>query len=265
MPKYLYVVDLDDTLLTKKKKIRKKTIRFIKKITQKGNMFCICTGRPFAGAIEYYNTINVKMPMITDNGATIYFLDTTKQFSIDLKIFKKFIIEVHDFIIAGITANDNTIYIQNKKEVPSWLIHDEVKETIIKEGNLKDIVDKDLILPNLWVKEDKQKEFQIILDKYHDTIGYRNWGLFDKKYSYELFSVSASKGLAMNYLKEKFNLDYSVSFGDQWNDLSMIELADYGVAMKNAVKVLKDNAKYQTYKDCDHNGVVHFIKKKKLF
>lgn len=266
MPKYLYTVDLDDTLLTRKKKIRKKTISVIKKITNKGNMFCICTGRPYSGAINFYKTLNLKMPMITDNGASIYFLDNdTKTFTIDLKIFQNFLTEVQDYIVSGITTIDKTIYIENREHVPNWIIHDEVPGIIIKEGILKDIIDKDVILPNLWVKKDNLKEFQDILDKYHETINFRNWGLHDEKYSYELFSVNASKGLAMNFLKEKFNLDYTVAFGDQWNDLSMIELADYGVAMKNAVDILKDKAKYQTDKDCDHNGVIHFIKKNKLF
>ena len=34
MPKYLVACDLDDTLLTKDKKITNKTLRFIKKFTQ---------------------------------------------------------------------------------------------------------------------------------------------------------------------------------------------------------------------------------------
>ena len=45
----------------------------------------------------------------------------------------------------------------------------------------------------------------------------------------------------------------------------MIEMAHYGVAMINAVDELKQAAKYQTKKDNNHNGVVHFIKKNKLF
>ena len=44
MPKYLVACDLDDTLLTKDKKITNKTLRFIKKFTDSGNYFVLCTG-----------------------------------------------------------------------------------------------------------------------------------------------------------------------------------------------------------------------------
>ena len=68
-------------------------------------------------------------------------------------------------------------------------------------------------------------------------------------------------------LAKEFEIDEdkTCAFGDQRNDLSMIEMAHYGVAMINAVDELKQAAKYQTKKDNNHNGVVHFIKKNKLF
>ena len=56
-----------------------------------------------------------------------------------------------------------------------------------------------------------------------------------------------------------------MAFGDQYNDLSMIKEAHYGVAMINAVEDLKKETIYFTTSDFNHNGVIKFIKKNKLF
>ena len=65
MPKYLVACDLDDTLLTKDKKITNKTLRFIKKFTDSGNYFVLCTGRPLVGALQYWEILSknkINMP-----------------------------------------------------------------------------------------------------------------------------------------------------------------------------------------------------------
>jgi hydroxymethylpyrimidine pyrophosphatase-like HAD family hydrolase len=56
-----------------------------------------------------------------------------------------------------------------------------------------------------------------------------------------------------------------MSFGDQLNDISMIEEAHYGVAMINAVGELKSYTKYVTDYDFNNNGVIEFIKKHNLY
>ena len=92
--------DLDDTLLTKNKKITWKSKRFIRKYVKRGNYFIICTGRPFAGAKKYYDSLKIKMPFICDNGASIYFphLNKTKFFDIRLETFQRFLRKIGDCV-----------------------------------------------------------------------------------------------------------------------------------------------------------------------
>ena len=47
MSKYLTVCDLDESLLTRNKKIKRKSIKFIHKYINKGNYFILCTVRPY--------------------------------------------------------------------------------------------------------------------------------------------------------------------------------------------------------------------------
>jgi len=72
---YLVLCDLDNTLLTKKKHITLRSLLAIKSFVRKGNFFVIASGRPLSGTIKYYKQLGVKMPMVCDNGASIYFPD----------------------------------------------------------------------------------------------------------------------------------------------------------------------------------------------
>lgn len=268
MSKYLTVCDLDDTLLTTKKKIRRKSIHFIKKYLQKGNYFVICTGRPFNGAISFYNMLPKGMPMITDNGGVIHYPTEngfkTISFDTPKEIMVEFLQQIDDSILSGCATVGNNHYIQNRAETPSWIIHNELESNII-EGQLKDILNENPILVNLWLKEGTIENFEKIANRYSEYFLYRNWGFYNDRYSIEIYPKDASKGNAMEYLAKEFKVDYTCAFGDQWNDLSMIMQADYGIAMINAVDRLKVAAKYQTEKDHNHNGVVHYLKKNKLY
>ena len=140
MPKYLVVSDLDDTLLTSKKKITKKTLKYIKKYTDSGNYFVYCTGRPLAGALKYWEMLSknkIYMPIITSNGGAIYFppsfnIDNIYN-RIDLKSFKEFCFKVKDCIHCAEARVDNKSYIENLNEVPWWITHFS-EDTIIYEG-----------------------------------------------------------------------------------------------------------------------------------
>lgn len=266
MSKYLVVCDLDNTLLTDKKKITKKSLKFIKKFVNKGHYFVICTGRPISSAIDYYNIINLDMPVISDNGGLITFPKQNKkiEFAIKLETFKELLTKTDEYIMTAFCNSKEKLFIQNRPDVPKWLMH-YLPETKIIEGHLLDIIDINPLLPNIWVKDGCYEKFIEVLEEYKDEIGYRYWGFYAGRHSFELFSTKASKGLAMNYLKEMLNCDITISFGDQLNDLSMIEMADIGVAMINSIDEVKTKTKYVSKKDYNHNGVIHFLKKNKMY
>ena len=266
MPKYLVACDLDDTLLTKDKKITNKTLRFIKKFTDSGNYFVLCTGRPLVGALQYWEILSknkINMPIITSNGGAIYFPPSmninTIYNRIDLERFNEFTKRIQDTIICAETRVDNRIYIENTKEVPDWITHFSL-DTIITEGKFSEIVAEGPIISNIWIKEECIDKFNEVANDYKDIMYFRNWGHYDDRYSFEILSKSASKGDAMNYLKDLFKCDLTIAFGDQLNDISMLQMANYGVAMINAKPEVKEKAKYITRKDFNNNGVIDFLK-----
>ena len=266
MPKYLVDSDLDDTLLTKDKRITKKTLRYIKKFTDSGNYFILCTGRPLVGAFDYWEMLSkykINMPIITSNGGAIYFPPSMNRENIynriDLKTFNEFTSRIQEFIICAEARVDNRSYIENRNEVPWWITHFS-EDTILTEGKFSEILAEGPVLANIWIKSDAIDEFNKIAEDYKDVMYFRNWGQYDDRYSIEILSKNASKGDAMNYLKDLFKCDFTVAFGDQLNDISMLQMANYGVAMINAKPEVKEKARYITKKDFNNNGVIDFLK-----
>ena len=172
MPKYLVVSDLDDTLLTKKKKITKKSLRFIKKFVREGNYFVFCTGRPLTGAMQYWEMLSknkIYMPIITSNGGAIHFPPTYKTENIyirvDLKRFKELCEKIKDFIVCAEARIDNRVYIENADEVPWWIKHFS-DDTIIYEGIFHEVIAEGPIIANIWIKEDAFDEFNKIAKEF---------------------------------------------------------------------------------------------------
>ena len=55
-------------------------------------------------------------------------------------------------------------------------------------------------------------------------------------------------------------LDEMVFFGDGLNDIDMIKNCGIGVALSNALPIVKENANFVTTYDHDHDGVIEFLK-----
>jgi len=72
------------------------------------------------------------------------------------------------------------------------------------------------------------------------------------------FSGSASKKSALKKLQKLVGCDELVVFGDNLNDLSMIEIADRSYAPANALPEVKERVT-AVLEDCDSDGVAKFL------
>ena len=81
-------------------------------------------------------------------------------------------------------------------------------------------------------------------------------------YFFELLHPQASKGNALKIIAEKLGIkrEEVMAIGDSGNDLSMIQYAGLGVAMENAMDILKKHADYITLSN-NQAGVAHAIRK----
>ena len=78
----------------------------------------------------------------------------------------------------------------------------------------------------------------------------------------EIVRKNVSKFSAIKYISkiEKIRITNTISFGDNYNDLEMLEKSKYGVAMGNASENIKSKVSYTT-KSCDEDGVEFFLRR----
>jgi len=85
------------------------------------------------------------------------------------------------------------------------------------------------------------------------------YDIYTKVYNLELTNVLGTKRKALEYLKGYLKVDKLHCFGDNMNDASMFELADYSYAVSNGNEELKKMAT-NIIGSNEENGVANFLK-----
>lgn len=262
--KHLVLLDLDGTALYDWKTISQETINSVKKVITLGHIVVIATGRPFRSSKVFYDTLGLKTPIINYNGALIHnphdqtFKEITNYISLDsiLKVFD----DIDNLIENAFCEYYEDIYLYKKAENIMPLIHPEGGKII--EGEFKNTLKTN---PNgcilLASKGNTQLVEEYLDNNFKGILNHRNWGN-EYEQVIEVYSPNTCKGIAMNHISEYFNIrnEKIIAFGDGYNDVEMIKNAGIGVAMENAVEIVKEVASKQTLSNQNH-GVAHFLNK----
>ncbi|MCF0217831.1 MAG: Cof-type HAD-IIB family hydrolase [Malacoplasma sp.] len=245
-------VDLDGTLLNKRKKIDNKNLIAIKNFVSANNNFVIATGRWPVSAFVYNQTIqqfsNIKNKyLICLNGANIFDLNKNQliyESAIDNQVFASIIDNLNQFKIS--------LWIYSQKGIEQKIIYSykiPIKR-VIGKFNYGKIVEID----KQAIKEDKiykmlafsysKQQMQAVLEwlklNFKDKLS-----VFEiNSKTIEITAVAVSKGNAILKLQEieKFSLDNTIAFGDSANDLSMFQVCNRAICFSDHKKRLTDCA-----------------------
>lgn len=236
------VTDLDGTLLDTEKNISDENIKAIKKFREDGGKFTIATGRGHFMSKPYYNKLNIDVPLVIYNGAAIF------DYKNDKFIWKCTLPNMaREYIKSVIEKFDDIgIEILLDKDVYVVAINDyeQAHLDLEKTEHIRCSVDD---VPDGWIKilmvidENRINELAEFLNKNcSEGVDY----IQSSEHYYEMLPKNANKGIAMLKLLEltgNTNL-YSVAIGDFMNDISMITMANLGVAVQNAEPQVKECA-----------------------
>ena len=267
----LICIDMDGTLLMDQQNVSEENKKAIKEAVSRGVHVAITTGRVYNCAKLYSDEIGLKTPIIASNGAfiggsngeTIYnnplsaneikdFLSLTKQYGLLSYLTGNL------GIVSTMELPDNHIYkVLNKRLKDEEKIKFEVIDNIDNAFKLypnqllKGVcIEKNNISKLIKVKKElKQLNPELeIVSSWDDN--------------FEIMKKGSSKGEAVAQLAKYFNLkrDEVMCIGDSENDLSMIEYAGVGVAMGNAIDIVKNSAQYVTLPNTE-SGVAKAIEK----
>lgn len=246
----LIVSDIDGTLLPYEHKVMPEEIySLIEAVTAKGIRFMIASGRDAGSIKELFAPVQDKISYISGNGAIyvegeeVLFTQPFQQEYIrafldslvgDMNLLPVIMTEKEYYIV--IDGSENAIRMKReiarlKAGVPYVEVasSQDIKETICKLG----VFQKRIL---------EQEEVQQLRDKWPKlelVCGGGQW--------LDVTQQGTNKGSAIAKILDIYGLttDNLMTFGDNENDLQMLEMAKYGYAVRTATPIAKQAAAFE--------------------
>lgn len=262
--KHLIALDLDGTLLTDRKTISARTKQVLFKAKEEGHIVVISTGRPHRSSINYYHELGLDTPMVNFNGALIHH-PTNRNWDalhnpMPIRTAYKIIDACYDLKVNNILAEVmDDVYIDSyNRKIIDFLdqTNDEHPFTV---GNLKHKLQTDPTSILVYPEENQVDQLRNHLDEFHaEVIEHRKWGA--PWNVIEIIKKGMNKAVGLQKIAYYFDIpaERIIAFGDEDNDLEMIDYAGVGVAMGNAIDQLKSIAKHETATN-EEDGVGVFL------
>ena len=262
--KHLIVCDLDGSLLNHEGDIAAFSKKVLRHLESLGHKVIIATGRPYSGSINIYHDLGIGNPLITDNGGSIHHpkdpsFEVVKTFipkHVTHKLFKA----TKDYLDSAFYSDDETVYAyQYDPRLRMFFSSLDKREVIDKPFDQFDTEATGIIY---LVKTPNIEAFETYMNtECNDVLSYRMWGIDKKHAVYEIYLKHISKASAIDHVRQWFGIDkeHVIAFGDGVNDLEMLEYANPGVAMKNAMPETKEKANITLDKTNDENGIAYFL------
>ena len=245
----MIITDLDRSLLSNERIITKYTKNILEECIKRGIILVFATARPFRATKIFYDKI-LPHAVICHNGAVVFInKEQIYQCGIKTSIVKEFLTNI-------IKNNPNTN------------LAIECEDTLYTNFD-PEIYWSDVVYKNIEIENLPEKNIDKII------IGLETLKNIDqiKKYLSDdlYFEISKGKvGLVMNKNATKWNaikilLEYykigkenSIAFGDDYNDIEMIENCGIGVSVENGIEEIKAKAKYICGKN-NEDGIAKWI------
>jgi len=265
--KHLIALDLDGTLLTDSKEISDFTKKVIQQAIDDGHIVVIATGRAHRASIQYYHELKLTTPMVNFNGALThhptdknwgsYHNPMSHQTALDVidacyqlnvhnilaEVLDRAYLDRHDEKIIELFKNSP----QTKGEFSPFTI-----------GALAEKLQDDPTSLLISPRDEHIAELSNQLDGYVEFIEHRNWGA--PLNIFEITRKGIHKAIGLQKIAHHYDIPQNriIAFGDEENDLEMIDYAGVGVAMKNGINALKTLANHTTETNEQH-GVGLFL------
>ncbi|WP_088012085.1 Cof-type HAD-IIB family hydrolase [Gottfriedia acidiceleris] len=260
--KHLIALDLDGTLLTDEKTISERTLKVIYELKNQGHEVCISTGRPFRASKMYYDQLKLTTPIVNFNGAYVHHpLDDSwgvYHESLPLEVAKEVISSCREYELKNMYAEImDDVYADKHQEEIIPLFH-YLKEDIIHGDLVKNLTQA----PTCLLIDSEESHVASIrehLSNVHaEVIDHRRWAA--PHHIIEIVKAGMNKAIGLQKVASFYNIPRKniIAFGDEDNDLEMIEYAGHGVAMENAIHQLKNIANHTTLSN-QEDGIAIFL------
>ena len=259
-------IDIDGTLVNDNGNISERTIEAIKKVTEKGILVIICTGRPIKHTVGISKACKASNYIITSNGGGIYdyekneVLYTNKMdkkaiielYKIAEKVNARFIMDSIENRVVNKLKNLDGSEIQLKISIEEFVNKNDIIQCVISDTDFDKMKS---------IKEQIEKVENVEIKNQHKNLIDETAPRKGSAY-YDVASIESNKGNAIKEFCKIKNIDLKdvVAIGDSINDISMFEVVGHSVAMGNASDKVKEYADEITESN-ENDGVAVFLEK----
>ena len=268
----LIALDLDGTTLNKKGQLTIRTVNALKNAVKSGIHVVIATGRTFSSLPKEVLELEGLEYVITSNGAHITELKNNR------RIYSNYIApQAIEKVVAVLRNIECSISIEAFVDGVAYMDKKEYDEVVNHGSAYRDVN----YIINTRIPVNSLFDFMFEYINQIENINI-NFEFFEDKnivgkilkrinnitltssfiHNWEIGGETTSKGEALSHLMKIIEIDKSqmIAFGDSPNDITMIKLAEVGIALGNATDEVKEEADLITETN-DNDGVAMVIEK----
>lgn len=255
--KKIIFFDLDGTLIShKSNSVPDSTKKALKLLKKNGHIIAIATGRVPALFYGIDDELEIST-FVAANGRIAVHNDTLiYNDTIDKKVVERLVdMAFRNKIDIGFENNEEYVLNSRFTEFPNrfsdifHLEYPDVKHNFHLSNDIHQMV--------LFYTKDDYKKFEIDFPSL--SFNYSN------EYGLDINEKGGLKDIGIKELLKHLNIDRrdAIAIGDGFNDISMIEYCEIGIAMGNAHQAVKDKANIVT-DSVDNDGIYNVFKKLKM-
>ena len=249
--------DLDETLLRSDKTIGEEDLSAINAFLDNGNFFSFVTGRPFVDSLPFAKKYALEREGVfiaAFNGGEIReYRDGT------WILLRSLPVSYEDAELLFTEAEGFNIHCQTYCGKYVLALH----ETEVLKGYTGGRVLTPKVMGDLKELLNYRPALQRFKEYVDPKIKGRLFSLFSSDKLLEFGDVNATKAKAVEFLAKKTGvlIENTIAVGDEENDISMIEAAGTGYAVKNAREEVKASADRVTEADNNHGAIAEILRR----
>ena len=270
--KTLYVSDLDGTLLNSQTQVSENSVSLLNQmIVERGLLFTVATARTPATVSKLMAGVKTNLPYIVMAGAALWDNERkvySEKQAFDnqvvcslLKSYEAYAIQPFVYRIHGncINAHHSTQLTAGERSFIEQRLQSPLKRLITSGSSHADDQDDAVLVYSMGeyvtlraIADDIEGQgIPCTIMCYHD--------IFDHVQGYlEIYAENTTKAAAIKHLAAEIGAERIVVFGDNLNDIPMMKMADWSVAVGNAFDEVKACAD-EVIGMNDEDAVAHWI------
>ncbi|WP_125605119.1 Cof-type HAD-IIB family hydrolase [Lapidilactobacillus bayanensis] len=259
----LIALDLDGTTLNQEGRLSPLTKNVLQAAQAAGHKVIVATGRPDSISEPIYDELQLQTPMINFNGALVHVPHQAWEYeymqTLPTQTVSSLLSLRADFPIKVMVAEGKKMLLADRPYTNLPFLPDMPHPEHLLG---KDPLQQAPISVTMFVEESHVPALRTAIQAKKFPVSVQSWGSWSgENAALEVVTEHINKAVALDFVTQKlgFKQQDVIAFGDDDNDLEMLNYAGLGLAMKNANPKILGRVPRQLSLSNDEDGVGRFL------